>query len=202
MLYQNTLTGTVHEVPESQISGWGLAEEPYAVGEAQVVYDGLGNPLGWGFLKKLVQKAAPFAMSALGPYGQILKTAIPVVTRALAPTVQAMRQQAMQQLASEDPMQQPIQPQLAGVAIGPWSGQYSRMPVSPVPYRPGMSPFPYRPGVSPVPYRPGISPVPYRPGVSTVPYRPGVSPVPIRRPWPAGWRRPQGRIGTGDTPGL
>ena len=28
MLYQDTLTGMLHEVPEGQV-GWGLAEDPY-----------------------------------------------------------------------------------------------------------------------------------------------------------------------------
>ena len=84
MLYQDTLTGMLHEVPDSQVHGWGLAEDPYGVGEAQMVYDGLGNPLGWGFLKKLVKKAVPFATSMLGPYGQIIKHALPVVSKALA----------------------------------------------------------------------------------------------------------------------
>jgi hypothetical protein len=137
MLYQDTLTGMLHEVPDSQVSGWGLAEDPYGVGEGQVVYDGLGNPLGWGFLKKLVKKAAPFATSMLGPYGQIIKHALPVVRRALAPTVQAMRQQALQQLAPAQPVPQQVQPQLAGIAVGvPRQGMYSRMPMSPVPMRP------------------------------------------------------------------
>lgn len=166
MLYQDTLTGMLHEVPDSQVNGWGLAEDPYGVGEGQVVYDGLGNPLGWGFLKKLVKKAAPFATSMLGPYGQIIKHALPVVRRALAPTAQAMRQQALQQLAQTQPVPQQAQPQLAGVAVGlPRQGMYSRMPMSPVPFRPPMS---------------------------AVPFRPGMSPVPMRPPWPAGWRRPQG----------
>ena len=78
MLYQDTLTGMLHEVPDSQVNGWGLAEDPYGVGEAQMLYDGLGNPLGWGFLKKLVKRAMPFATSMLGPYGQIIKHALPV----------------------------------------------------------------------------------------------------------------------------
>ena len=56
MLYQDRLTGMLHEVPDSQVNGYGLAEDPYSVGEGQMVYDGLGNPLGWGFLKKLVKK--------------------------------------------------------------------------------------------------------------------------------------------------
>jgi len=127
MLYQDTLTGMLHEVPDSQV--YGLGEDPYSVGEAQMVYDGLGNPLGWGFLKKLVKKAVPFATSMLGPYGQIIKTALPVVQRALAPSVRAMRQQAAQQLARA-PMQ--AQPQLEGLPIAyPRPGAYSPMAMRP-----------------------------------------------------------------------
>lgn len=83
MLYQDTLTGMLHEVPDSQINGWGLAEDPYGVGEGQVVYDGLGNPLGWGFLKKLVKRALPLTKYIPGPYGQLISRAVPMVQRSL-----------------------------------------------------------------------------------------------------------------------
>jgi len=108
MLYQDTLTGTLHEVPDSQV-GWGLAEDPYGVGE---VYDGLGQPLGWGFksLTGLIKKVAPIAMF-LSPYGQIISRALPIARRALAPvlasTGQALQQQAMRQFA----------PPLSGVPV-------------------------------------------------------------------------------------
>lgn len=101
MLYEDPVTGALHEIPDSQVSGWGFAEDPYGMGE--VVYDGLGNPLGFSFRKAfgtLVKKAAPFATSMLGPYGQIIKTALPIVRQALRPTAQAFRQQALQQLRS------------------------------------------------------------------------------------------------------
>jgi hypothetical protein len=127
MLYQDTLTGMLHEVPDGQVNGFGFAEDPYGVGEAQMVYDGLGNPLGWGFLKRLIKKAVPFATSMLGPYGAIINKALPVVTQAL----------------SEAP-------------------QFEGLPV-PVAYP--------QPGA--------VAPLP-------------VSPLPVRRPWPAGWRRPLG----------
>ena len=110
MLYQDTLTGMLHEVPDSQV-GWGLAEDPY-MGE---VYDGLGE-LGWGFksLKGLIKRVAPIAMS-FTPYGQIINRALPLARRALAPvlasTGQALQQQAMRQFA------QPAAPQLSGVAV-------------------------------------------------------------------------------------
>ena len=103
MLYEDPVTGALHEVPDSQV-GWGYGEDPYAMGE--VVYDGLGNPVGFSFRKafgKLVKKAVPFATSMLGPYGQIINRALPIVRRALGPVAQraalAARQQAMQQLS-------------------------------------------------------------------------------------------------------
>ena len=71
MLYQDRLTGMLHEVPEGQVQGWGYAETPEGVGEGQMVYDGLGNPLGWGFLKKLVKSirfgSTPWDRRDLGP---------------------------------------------------------------------------------------------------------------------------------------
>jgi hypothetical protein len=107
MLYEDPLTGALQEVPDSQVSGWGFAEDPYGMGEGQVVYDGLGNPLGWRpfrrVFKSLIRRAAPFATSMLGPYGQIINRALPIVRRALRPvamqTAQALRQQALQQLS-------------------------------------------------------------------------------------------------------
>src|ERR1044071_8583709 len=86
MLYQDTLRGMVHEAPDGQVSGWGLAEDPSSVGEPQVIYDGLGNPLGWGFLKRLVRRALPLATSVLGPYGIALRQALPVLNKALEGT--------------------------------------------------------------------------------------------------------------------
>ena len=103
MLYEDPVTGALHDVPDSQV-GWGFAEDPYAMGE--VVYDGLGNPVGFSFRKafgSLVKRALPYATSMLGPYGQIINRALPIVSRALAPvaqqTAQAFRQQALQQLS-------------------------------------------------------------------------------------------------------
>lgn len=72
----------------------------------EVVYDGLGNPVGFSFRKAfrgLVKRAMPFATSMLGPYGQIVNRALPIVRQALRPvamrTAQALRQQALQQLS-------------------------------------------------------------------------------------------------------
>lgn len=133
MLYEDPVTGALHEIPDSQVSSWGFAEDPYGMGE--VVYDGLGNPLGFSFRKafgSLVKKAAPFATSMLGPYGQIINRALPIVRRALMPTAQALRQQALQQMRGgfgEAP---------AG-AVTPVAVQPLAMPAAPV-AAPGMAP--------------------------------------------------------------
>ena len=159
MLYQDTLTGTLHEVPEGQVYGWGLAEDPYGVGE---VYDGLGQPLGWGFKKaftSLIKRAAPIAMS-MSPYGQIISRALPIARRALAPVIastgQALRQQALQQFAP--PVVAPVAAspaQLSGVAVTlPQAGAVA-LPVPTAVARPGM---PLRPRL-PVGWR--RPPVPY-----------------------------------------
>jgi hypothetical protein len=93
MLYQDQLTGMLHEVPDGQVYGWGLGEDPYGMGEGQIVYDGLGNPLGWGFFKKiggLLKKAVPLATSMLGPYGQIINRALPIASKILGPSAQGL----------------------------------------------------------------------------------------------------------------
>ena len=126
MLYEDPVTGALHEVPDSQV-GWGYAEDPYSMGE--VVYDGLGNPVGFSFRKafgKLVKKAVPFATSMLGPYGQIINRALPMVRQALGPVAQraalAARQQALQQLSGFAEAA-PVAPmQVAPVAVAPPPG--------------------------------------------------------------------------------
>jgi len=55
MLYQDTLTGYLYEVPETQLSQG-----------SQVMYDGLGNPLGLPLLAPLIAAAAPMLMQAAG----------------------------------------------------------------------------------------------------------------------------------------
>ena len=47
MLVQDTLTGAVHEVPEGQLYEAGYAESPEQMAEGQILYDGLGNPVGF-----------------------------------------------------------------------------------------------------------------------------------------------------------
>ena len=141
MLYEDPVTGALHEIPESQV-GWGLAEDPYGMGE--VVYDGLGNPVGFSFRKafgRLVKKAAPFATSMLGPYGQIINRALPLVRQALRPvaqqTAQAIRQQALQQMngfGEAAPAPMPAAP--VAVAPPPVAAAAPMGPMRPMPGRP------------------------------------------------------------------
>jgi hypothetical protein len=63
MLVQDTLTGSLHEVPDSQPYGAYLGEFPDQMGE--VAYDGFGNPVGLAFLAPLAAKFAPTALKAL-----------------------------------------------------------------------------------------------------------------------------------------
>jgi hypothetical protein len=44
MLYQDSLTGALHEAPDGQLYESDFSEYPYQMGE---VYDGLGNPVGF-----------------------------------------------------------------------------------------------------------------------------------------------------------
>ena len=50
MLVQDTLTGYLHEVPDSQLYEPEYAEYPEPMGE--VVYDGFGNPVGLPFWRR------------------------------------------------------------------------------------------------------------------------------------------------------
>ena len=82
MLYEDTLTGALYEAPESQTGGWGLAEDPYGMGEP--VFDGLGNPVGFlPFIPKIA------ALASLAPkvgslVGGLLRRRIPAAAAAAA----------------------------------------------------------------------------------------------------------------------
>jgi hypothetical protein len=71
MLVQDTLTGAVHEVPESQLYEADYAESPEQMAEGQILYDGLGNPVGFSFLKRLAKRALR-AATQLAPVASLL----------------------------------------------------------------------------------------------------------------------------------
>jgi len=59
MIVRDTLSGTLHEVPDGQVYESEFGEYPYQMGEP--VYDGLGNPVGFlPFLPKIASLAASF----------------------------------------------------------------------------------------------------------------------------------------------
>ena len=171
MLYQDTLTGMLHEVPDSQVGGYG--EEPYGVGEGQMVYDGLGNPLGFSFRRafsKLAAKAVPFASAIPGPWGAIASRALPLVSRAMAPPRPSSP--SMQFMPPQ------MEPEPAGAEIGEMPMVYSR---------PGTYPMQMRP---PVPPR-WVPPTPAHWSRATPARWSPQQSVAMRPPIPAGWRRPQ-----------
>ena len=73
MLVQDTLTGAVHEVPESQLYEADYGESPERMAEGQILYDGLGNPVGFSFLKRAFRcgyKAGPARVALAGAWSR------------------------------------------------------------------------------------------------------------------------------------
>jgi hypothetical protein len=114
MLVQDTLTGYLHEVPDSQAYGAYLGELPDQMGE--VAYDGFGNPVGLAFLAPLAAKFAPTALKALpgifrgarraiqrfAPAAQAFQRALPGAIQRFVPAARAFQQAlpgAIQQFA-------------------------------------------------------------------------------------------------------
>lgn len=98
MLVQDTLTGYVHEVPTNgQMYDAELSEYPEQVGE--VVYDGLGNPVGFlKWIKKAIKKVgrvakriAPVASFLPIPGAGFLPHALRVAGRYLPRAIKAYR---------------------------------------------------------------------------------------------------------------
>jgi hypothetical protein len=190
MLYQDRLTGMLHEVPDGQVQGFGYGESPEGVGEAQMVYDGLGNPLGFSFrraLGNLARKATPFASSLPGPWGMIASRALPMVSRAMAPSSQP--RPPMQSMAPPQYMPAQMEPEPAGAEIGETPMVYSRPGTYAIQGRPPMQPM----------MRPPVPPrwVPASAAHWSAARPPVWSPRPqAMGPWmrpgiPAGWQRPQ-----------
>src|SRR6516165_2157562 len=98
MLVQDMLTGAVHEVPESQLYEADYAEGPEQMAEGQMLYDGLGNPVGFSFLKKAFRaatKLAPLAsllpVPGAGLLTQAAQRALPGIIRQLAPAARRLQ---------------------------------------------------------------------------------------------------------------
>lgn len=66
MLVRDTMTGYLHEVPDHALYGGGFAEYPEQVGEGQVVFDGLGNPVGFLPFLPALANALPAVTGLIG----------------------------------------------------------------------------------------------------------------------------------------
>src|SRR5437867_13380028 len=76
MLVRDTMTGYLHEVPDSALYGGGFAESPEQIGEGQVVFDGLGNPVG---ILPFLPAIAGLASQALPAIAGLFSKAAPAV---------------------------------------------------------------------------------------------------------------------------
>ena len=149
MLVQDTLTGYLHEVPDSQLYEPEYAEYPEPMGE--VVYDGFGNQVGLPFLApiasalapmaakalpgvvkrltgsfrrfipgaRIIQRALPQAIRRFAPAAQLLQRALPGAIRQFAPAVQAFQQAVPGAIQQFAPAAQAFQQPLPGPMPGP-----------------------------------------------------------------------------------
>lgn len=89
MLIQDTLTGQLREVPDPALGAAPLSD--YGAGQPQMVYDGLGNPLGlWA---ALAAKALPLAARILPKVSRFIprvRRFLPQVGRLMQPRAAAM----------------------------------------------------------------------------------------------------------------
>ena len=143
MLVQDTLTGAVHDVAANQLYEADYAESPEQMAEGQILYDGLGNPVGFSFLKRAfrgVSKLAPLASLLPVPGAalltQVAQRALPGVISQLAPTARSLQRVlppgVVQQFA---PVAQAFQQATPAVAASPESieGYYGEaMPMRPM----------------------------------------------------------------------
>ena len=163
MLVQDTLTGYLHEVPDSQLYEPEYAEYPEPMGE--VAYDGFGNPVGLAFLAPLAAKLAPMALARLpgilrGVRGAI-KRFVPAARRALpgaiqqfAPAAQAFQQALPGAIQQFSPAAQAFQQPPPGAMEQPMPAPSGEAEFAEVPYPVMTTPFrrPPPPGWIPRPY--------------------------------------------------
>src|SRR5262245_21910859 len=124
MLVQDMLTGRLHEVPDhsygSNLGGYGhpygdtWGEPPQQYG--QVLYDGLGNPVG--FLPGIASLLAPLATKAVGALAPLaakaFSAAAPMISKALPMISQALPM--ISQALPAPPQALPAPPQAMPVA--------------------------------------------------------------------------------------
>ena len=129
MLAQDPVTGQLYEVPDNQPYGTGYAEAP------TMMYDGLGNPVGWAFLAPLAAKLAAKALPVVAKYAAPLAKRFYRLSRgqqAAWATVRATGRTSSsgQEASVARAFAPPVQP----VPVQPV------LPVEPVPYMPAPMP--------------------------------------------------------------
>jgi hypothetical protein len=158
MLAQDPVTGQLYEVPDNQPYGTGYAEAP------TMMYDGLGNPVGWAFLAPLAAKLAAKALPVVAKYAAPLaKRFLPAITRAAGGIAPRFAQQAAQ-------------------------AAWARRPSVPRAFAPRVQPVPVQPVLPVDPPAPMALPTQSMPGQLPFP-RPRPRPY-CRAPQPVGWITP------------
>ncbi|MCK6620975.1 MAG: hypothetical protein HUU32_05965 [Calditrichaceae bacterium] len=192
MLYQDTLTGYLYEVPEDQIA----AGQP-------VVYDGLGNPLGLPFLAPIAAAVAPLAAKALPAVASSLLPAAgrifsrifsrrpgvqPAAGSAQPPNIPALLQSLtslVRRLSSQ-------QSSLGEMPDGQlYQGNFEEYPETLAEYYPAVNPYGswYQPsrgqwGYQPYHYQSGYQPYQYQARYQPYGYQGGYQPYRYQQWWP------------------
>jgi len=158
MLIQDRLTGHLHEIPDQlygsylgeygQLYGpqWGESPQGYGYspqyGVGQVVYDGLGNPVGlWPILAKLAPLAAKVLPAIATKVLPAITKALPAITKAwpavsnffpgAAPSPEAMMQPQPPTAMPPMPFQTPAPPVMAMPGTAPMAVPYPMMTMMP-----------------------------------------------------------------------
>src|SRR6201988_5382226 len=101
MLVQDTLTGYFHEVPDGQLYETEYGEYPDQIGEGQVLFDGLGNPVGFlPFIPKIAALASRFIPQAARAVSGLFRggrpaPGLPAPVPGLGPVAQGFPGQAL-----------------------------------------------------------------------------------------------------------
>lgn len=202
MLIQDSLTGRLHQIPDQLYRSYlgecgrvygpqypqGYGHSPHYV-QGQVVYDGLGNPVGiaplLAMLAPLAAKVLPTIAQALPGISSILTSVAPALTLAEASQPPAAMPPTQDQQSAPSPAA-PFQEQMpAQMPAPPMTAQPVQPPAPPVMPPPPMAPYPPYPMMMTVTprmmrgrRRRGHRPIRRR---IAVPYP---SPVPIQPPLP------------------
>jgi hypothetical protein len=171
MLVQDTLTGYFHEVPDSQLYDVDFAEFPEAYGEAQMVYDGFGNPIGMVPPAAII-KGAQIARKIFSLFRRRRRGRPPAPQPIMMPPSPAMMPASAPAMVAPPPM------------MTPESMPPAEAPMGQVVYDGLGNPV----GIVPIPR--ALAPMAARAIPAVARAIPGITRVPSRTPRPRGWIRP------------